>query len=96
MGREKEAQKTEAYVFEHLRSKAYQEGTRYYPSPDIFLYFLARLINRFAHFGERFEDQIRQALETRIGTTQAPLDLAARVMAAQQVVGVSNDLEDGN
>lgn len=92
-GREKEAQKTVDYVLEYLRSQAYLEGTRMYPSPDIFLYFLARLINASTHFRKIFEDQIKQALETRIGTTQLPLDLAVRTITAK-VVGISNDLEE--
>jgi hypothetical protein len=95
LGREKEAQKTEDYIFEHIRTQAYLAGTRYYPSPDIFLYFLARLINKFSYFRERFGDQLRQSLKTRIGHTQLPLDLAARVITAK-VAGISNKTdEDG-
>ena len=93
VGREKEAQQTEAYIFEHLRTKAYLKGTRMYPSPDIFLCYLARLIDKSAYYREKFEDQVRQALETRIGASQLPLDLAARVITAR-AVGISNDLEE--
>jgi hypothetical protein len=93
LGREKEAQQTEDHVFEHLRTQAYLAGTRYYPSPDIFLYFLARLIDKFSYFREKLGDQLRQALETRIGNTQLPLDLAARVITAK-VVGISNKIDE--
>ena len=93
LGREKEAKKTEDYVFEHLHTQAYLAGTRYYPSPDIFLYFLSRLMNRFPYYQEKFGDQLRQELNIRIGSTELPLDLAARVIAAK-TVGFSNDFEE--
>jgi hypothetical protein len=93
LGREKEARKTEAYVFEYLRTQAYSEGTRYYPSPDIFLYFLARLIDTFPYFRTRYEKKLKEALQTRLGSSNSPLDLAARVITAK-VLGISNDLEE--
>jgi hypothetical protein len=93
LGREKEAQKTEDYVFEYLRTKAYLKGTRMYASPDIFLYYMARLIDKSTYYRERFEDHIRQELQTRIGTTHQPMDLAARVITAK-AVSISNDLEE--
>jgi len=93
LGREKEARKTEDYIFEHLRTQAYLEGTRYYPSPDIFLYFLARLVNTFPYFRKRYENQLKEALQTRIGNSKLPLDLAARVITAR-VLGISNDFEE--
>ncbi len=93
LGREKEAKKTEDYIFEHLRTQAYLEGSRYYPSPDIFLYFLSRLVNRFPHFRAKFGDQIRRAVKTRLGSTKLPLDLAARVITAK-AVGIWNEFEE--
>jgi hypothetical protein len=93
LGRETEAQKTVDYVFEYLRTRAYLAATRMYPSPDIFLCFLARLIEKSSYFREIFEDHMKQALETRIGTTKLPLDLAARTITAK-AVGVSNDFEE--
>jgi hypothetical protein len=93
LSREKEAQKTEAYVLEHLRTQAYLEGTHMYPLPDIFLCYLARLIDKSAYYRERFENHLKQELEIRIGATQSPLDLAARVITAK-TVGLSNELEE--
>jgi len=93
LGREKESLKTEQYIFEYLHSQAYLEGTRYYPSPDIFLYFLARLVNTFPYFRKRYAPQLKEALQTRIGTSKSPLDLAARVITAK-VLGISNGFEE--
>ena len=42
-GREKQVSRTFDWVLDVLRNRAYQAGTRYYPSPDLFLYFLTRL-----------------------------------------------------
>jgi hypothetical protein len=92
LDREQEAKITEDYVFEHLHTGSYLEGTRYYPSPDIFLYFLSRLVDRFPYFRERFGDLLRQELERRIGKTRAPLDLAAQIIAAK-AVGILNEID---
>lgn len=85
LGRQDEAQATEAFIFRFLTSKAYWQGTRYYPSPDAFLYFLARLGGRFDFYRERLNELLRQALIDRAGATNMSLDLAMRLIVARQV-----------
>lgn len=85
---------TRQYVFEHLQSGAYHEGTRYYPSPDVFLYFVSRLCARFGEYREIFGPSLRAALAERNATSPNPgspddsmmsLNLAMRVLCAENL-----------
>ncbi|MEM7379640.1 MAG: HAD-IA family hydrolase, partial [Bacteroidota bacterium] len=40
----KELKETEEFIYRFLTSKDYLNGTRYYPAPDVFLFFLSRLV----------------------------------------------------
>lgn len=83
---------SENWVMEMLESKKYRNGSRYYHSPDTFLYFLARAC-KFDDLKERFADQTAFELQSRIGTTRSPLDLAMRVTTAKRL-GVDNYQEE--
>jgi hypothetical protein len=92
VGREDEARPTLDHVRHFASSGEYLTGTRYYSSPDVFLYFLFRFVERFPSAGELLEGPLCQKLRDRFGTTQSPLDLAIRVMLARRM-GIANDRE---
>lgn len=76
LGRGTEVARTALYLRELVRTGAFLEGTRYYPSPDCLLYALS--------LGTPF-DELRAATVLRIGTTGHALDLAQRVLAADRL-----------
>lgn len=80
------------YVRDFLMSGEYLNGTRYYPSPDTFLFFLARLV---VGFDDAFGDlvgELRAQLLKRVGSSEHSLDLAMRVVALQWL-GITNRIE---
>ncbi|MBI5389284.1 hypothetical protein HZB01_02800 [Candidatus Woesearchaeota archaeon] len=79
------------YVSDALRKGDYENGSRYYQSPDMFLYALGRLM-KFPEMKSLFEDGLKKELSRRIGQTEYPLDLAMRVTTAK-VVGLENGEE---
>lgn len=97
---------TLGYVSEHLRSGAYLAGTRYYPSPDTFLFYVSCLCRRFrACLVELGADMrralaLRDSMAPRPGTPEDPtgaLNLAQRVLAACNLgvrAGLRQNLED--
>jgi hypothetical protein len=82
LGREDELLPTEDFVVEVLMDGRYLAGTRYYPAPETFLYFLARVLRAFPHsrLAERARPALRQAVIARVGTSTAPIDMAQRVL----------------
>jgi hypothetical protein len=83
LGRERELEATLEFVFDTLATRAYLGGTRYYPSPDSFLYFTARLVGAFprARASRRLRALLERALIERIGQGERVVDLAERVLA---------------
>jgi hypothetical protein len=92
LGRGAEFTATEDYIFKVLDSKEYLNGSRYYHSPDSFLYFVGRLIEKFPSLKERFEPALLDALQERIGKTEYPLDLAMRTALAN-ILEIPNEEE---
>lgn len=87
-------QQTTAYVARHLFSGDYRSGTRYYPSPDTFLYYVAQLCARFRDCQELLGSTLRWALlgrnrsAARPGSPDDPasaLNLAQRILAAKLI-----------
>lgn len=82
---------TTHYLQEHLNSGRYLAGTRYYPSPDAFLYAVARLCSRFPASAQVLAAPARQALAEREATAAAvrvpvsALDIALRTLAADHL-----------
>jgi hypothetical protein len=75
---------TARYVAGHLGSGRYLAGTRYYPSPEAFLFAASRLC-RFPDLRAVLAAGVRQAitgLETGRDEQPAPLSLALRICAA--------------
>ena len=91
LGRGNELQKTEQWLMETLYSGAYQAGTRYYQSPDSFLYFMGRLA-KFPELFDKMKAKLAKQLQQRIDKTEYPLDLAMRTILADSL-GIDNDSE---
>lgn len=88
LGRGREFQPTLAHVAHVLREREYLDGTRYYHSPDAFLFFAGRLVRRLTEAGDRetrdqLQPVLRSAVRERQGATRAPIDLAQRVILAR-------------
>lgn len=81
IGAAEEAEKTEDYLYDWLLSGKYLKGTRYYPSPDTFLFFCSKAVRENERARERFQPHLLQALRQRMGEEKFPLDLAFRIMA---------------
>jgi len=79
------------YVFDTLESRAYlPNGTRYYPVPEAFLYFVGRFIRRSdiympaARIGQMWNHVLRDRVIERMGVPCSPLELAMRIMLCKQ------------
>ncbi|GGO93385.1 hypothetical protein [Wenjunlia tyrosinilytica] len=74
------------YVSHHLNSRRYLSGTRYYPSPEAFLYAASRLCARFGRFSELFTSALRREISAAPGRlTEDPLNLALSIISASNV-----------
>ncbi|MFV8749458.1 hypothetical protein ACNOYE_02775 [Nannocystaceae bacterium ST9] len=82
LGRQDELSATEDFLLETLIDGSYLTGTRYYPAPETFLYFVTRILRSFPHsrLAERVRPMLRQAIIARVGTSASPIDLAQRVL----------------
>ncbi|MGW3017320.1 hypothetical protein [Streptomyces longwoodensis] len=83
------ADATVGHLAEHLSSGRFLCGTRYYPSPDAFLYAVSRLCARFPDAARPLTAPARRALErTGTGAAAVPgsvLETALRVLAADHL-----------
>ncbi|MFJ6798895.1 hypothetical protein [Streptomyces sp. NPDC091268] len=82
------------YLADHLTSRRYLHGTRYYPSPDAFLYAASRLCARFPSRTHALVSAVRRAWRERERCADAqglgpgrgmPLDLALRTLTADNL-----------
>jgi hypothetical protein len=71
-----EAAATLHFVEEVLRERLYSFGTRYYPRPENFLFFLTRLVMDFPDLFERLHGELRSAVLECRGASAYPLDRA--------------------
>lgn len=74
---------TVAFLYDVLEQRMYEQGTRYYPSPDAFLYSLSRLVGRFPQEYGRFWPLLQRRLRERMAATEVPLEMAFRAISAQ-------------
>lgn len=85
-GRGHEARETEDFLYSVLESRAYMRGTRYYPTPEAFLYFLTRATSSSAALRERFlplmRERVGEALARGRAATEPSLLTALRLIAA--------------
>jgi hypothetical protein len=92
-GRRYELENTLSYVLSVLKSNEYTAGTRYYPSPDSFLYFLSCLsLESKQHCPEgdpKLENDLagplRKAFEARVGNSGDSVELAEREIDCHNV-----------
>ncbi len=82
------------FISNHLLSGSFVRGTRYYHSPDTFLYFVARLADFDPDFNSLINKNLTTALSNRIGTTCHPLDLAQRVIIGKWLgMDISHEIQ---
>jgi hypothetical protein len=86
LGRESDLKESENYMVEHINGDCFDRGTRYYPSPDMFLFFASRLTRDFERPRKLFGACVRRRIEQRLGNPRSHvLEEAARVAAAENV-----------
>jgi hypothetical protein len=90
LGRLSCAAPTQAFVERVLRDRLYVFGTRYYPRPENFLWFLARLVTDFPEAMQALHGEVRIALEEQRGMSQLPMDQAQWLLASVRL-GVVED-----
>lgn len=78
---------TARWIQDVLRHRAYEDGTRYYHQPDVFLYFFARLLreNPGSALGRANRALLRDRLRERVNRAADPLALGMRVLACHYV-----------
>lgn len=73
------------YLYTTLTSPEHRGSTRYYPSPDAFLYFLSRLYAQHPTRMQRFEAPLVAALRKRLDHGASALELAMRVVSCDRM-----------
>ncbi|KAH8822863.1 HAD-like domain-containing protein [Flagelloscypha sp. PMI_526] len=95
-GRESEVQGTLDFIYNVLLHRAYLHGTRYYTTPECFLFFMSRLLDQGTNppLYERFASLLAVRIKERVGLPGDPLALAMRLLAGCRF-GITNtqDLE---
>jgi hypothetical protein len=85
-GRGHEARKTEDFLYSVLENRAYMLGTRYYPMPETFLFFLSRAMRVSPSLTERFlplmRERVRESLGREAEALKQPLFAAQRLSTA--------------
>ena len=89
-GRGHQLAATEEWIFKVLQTRAFRDGTHYYPSPDLFLYYVSRLLRKAPNLRARFGPVLRDCVLERMEADGDALALAARLIAAARC-GVRND-----
>ncbi|KAG6897904.1 hypothetical protein C0992_009388 [Termitomyces sp. T32_za158] len=93
-GRGNELQKTLQWVQQVLRNRAYLDGTRYYETPECFLFFTSRLL---ANSGDQelhamLKPLLKERVQERIGAKGDALALAMRIIVSD-FVGIRNEID---
>ncbi|GAA3591430.1 HAD-IA family hydrolase [Flavivirga amylovorans] len=91
-GERNELKETEAFVYDFLMSKEYLNGTRYYPAPDVFLFFLSRLVVDFPDKFAKFHKPLTEMLIERVNCSSFTLECALRVIALKKL-GIVNRVD---
>ena len=89
-GRGHQLTATEDWIYKVLITRAFRDGTHYYPSPDLFLYYVSRMLQRAPNLRERFGSVLRDCVLERMEADGDPLALASRLITAARC-GVRND-----
>lgn len=89
-GRGHQLAATETWLYDVLVTRAFRDGTHYYPSPDLFLYFVSRLLRKAPTLRSRFAPVLRECVLERTEADGDALALAARLIAAARCGVVGN------
>ena len=93
-GRGDQLPQTFAWVREVLINRGYTDGTRYYATPECFLFFMARLLEQIK--GTKTDLSLRpifrERIQERIGSEGDALALAMRVLASASV-GIRDEMD---
>lgn len=87
-GRGREFDRTLKLVHSTLESRAYMDGTRYYPSPDCCLGFIGRLLrvsNNDEHLQTTLGPLLKSRIGERVGMSGSPMELAMRIITCKQM-----------
>ncbi|KAJ5613718.1 hypothetical protein N7528_007372 [Penicillium herquei] len=90
-GREAQVTPTFNWVLKVLQNRAYLQGTRYYTSPDAFLYFLTGLMAVLRNHEMRHQLQplLKSRITEQIGAAGDSIALAMRVLSCT-AMGIAN------
>lgn len=90
-GRQSEVRSSLNFIHDVLFHRAYLHGTRYYSTPECFLFFTSRLLEQGSDLDlyGRFAPLLAARVKERIGLPGDPLALAMRLLAGYSL-GVSN------
>ncbi|GME58528.1 putative had-like protein [Neofusicoccum parvum] len=93
-GSEPGLQPTKDWIQDVLFFRGYLNGTRYYHSPDVYLYFFARLLveNANSDIFRNTAALLRERLSERINSAADSMGLAMRVLACHYM-GIRNELD---
>ncbi|MCH9686665.1 MAG: hypothetical protein K0V04_34855, partial [Deltaproteobacteria bacterium] len=91
LGRADELAPTLEHVRRVLTEGLYADGTRYYHSPDAFLYFVGRVVHHFPQTRDVLLSPLCKAVRERIGVSSDTIDVAQRVLLCTWL-----DIDDGN
>lgn len=93
-GRGDELPQTFAWVREVLINRGYTDGTRYYATPECFLFFMARLLEQIK--GTKTDLSLRpifrERIQESIGSEGDALALAMRILACASV-GIRDEMD---
>jgi hypothetical protein len=86
-GRSYQVQSTLQWIHDILLHHAYLDGTRYYPTPEWFLYYVSRLIQESNDevVAEKLHAPLRKRIQERVGIDGDALCLSMRVLACKSV-----------
>lgn len=93
-GRSHEVRRSLDWVCDVLKRGEHLDGTRYYPSPDAFLYFASRLLEKSpdAQLHARLAPLVTRRLLERVGLAGDPMELAMRILVCKQLA-VANGID---
>jgi len=93
-GRGHQLNRTLQWVHEVLLHRAYLDGTRYYATPECFLYFLSRLLQRSDNpeLHQLLKPLLKERVQERIGAEGDALALAMRILVCD-CVGIRDDVD---
>lgn len=81
-GRGHELAATEDWLYRVMVTRAFRDGTHYYPSADVFLYFASRMLRKAPRLRNRFGSVLRDCVLERKEAPGDALSLACRLIAA--------------